>query len=251
MTLASSLRSLRAKVRRSFAHRGLWGTLAYAPEFAAQVIASLDPKRRRWNAEAARIQLQFDQAYHVDTAGITTLAALDVVGRNRDLGHYYHGTDPAVFERMMAALPIDPADYSFVDFGSGKGKALLLASLWPFQHIVGVEFAGALHAAALRNIESFVHPDQRSRNIISVHLDATEFDCPPTPLVVYFYNPFSEVVLSAILENLQAALHAEPRDVWVCYCHPYAHAPLDSADFLTLAVATSQYRIYRTKPRKE
>ena len=247
MTLASSIRSFRAKLRRSFAHRGLWGTLAYGPEFAAYLVKSLNPQRRRWNAEAARIQQAFVQAHHVDTAGITQLAELEVVGQHRDLGHYYHGTDAAVFARMMQALPIDHAAYTFIDFGSGKGKALLLASLLPFRHIVGVEFALALHQVAVRNIGSFSHPGQQSKSLVSVHLDATEFACPPTPLVVYFYNPFSEVVLSAILKNLQASLAAEPRDVWVCYCHPYAHAPLDAADFLALAAETSQYRIYRSK----
>ncbi|MDB5893707.1 MAG: hypothetical protein JWQ88_1238 [Rhodoferax sp.] len=250
MNLFSSLRSWRAKVRRSLAHRGLWGTLAYGPAFAGHVLSRLRPGHRRWQAEAARIQQAFDQAHQVDTAGITQLTELDVVGQHRDLGHYYHGTDPAVFERMMQALPIDHSAFTFIDFGSGKGKALLLASLWPFRRIVGVEFAQGLHEVAVSNLQRFVHAGQRCRHLVSLHLDATEFDCPPTPLVVYFYNPFSEVVLSAILKKLQVSLATEPREVWVCYCHPYAHGPLDAAPFLGLAAATSQYRIYRTQPHQ-
>ncbi|WP_295958622.1 hypothetical protein [Rhodoferax sp.] len=245
MGFASSLRSFRAKVRRSFAHRGLWGTLAYVPEFASYLARSLAPQRRRWEADALRVQQQFDRDFQVDTAGITQLSDLAVVGQHRDLGHYYHGTDPQVFQRQLEQLPIDHAQYSFIDYGSGKGKALLLASLWPFQAVWGVEFAEALHAVALRNIASFQHPGQRCRTLQSVHLDATQFELPGTPCVAYFYNPFSEVVLASILQKIQASLAAQPRDLWVCYTHPYAHTPLDQTPFLHLVQAHAHYRIYR------
>ena len=247
MPLASSIRSFRAKVRRSLAHRGLWGTLAYVPAFATYLVQRLDPARKRAEAQALQVQQQFDHDFGVDTAGITPLGDLAVVGQHRDLGHYYHGSDPKVFDRLLQQLPIDPAQFTFVDYGSGKGKALLLASLWPFQAVMGVEFAQALHAVAERNIARFNHPGQRCRAIASIHQDATQFALPPTPLVLYFYNPFSEVVLAGILQNMQASLTLQPRDVWICYAHPYAHAPLDQADFLTLVVAHAQYRIYRTK----
>lgn len=135
MGIATKLRSLRAKLRRSFAHRGLWGTLAYVPEFARTLVRSLDPQRRRWEADAPRVQQQFDRDHQVDTAGITQLSDLAVVGQHRGLGHYLHGTDPQVFQRRIDQLPIDHAQYNFIDYGSGKGKALLLASLWPFQAV--------------------------------------------------------------------------------------------------------------------
>lgn len=247
MPLASSIRSFQAKVRRPLAHRRLWGTLAYVPEFAAYLVQRLAPAHQRAQAQALQVQQQFDQDFGVDTAGITPLGDLAVVGQHRDLGHYYHGSDPKVFERLLQQLPVDPAQFTFVDYGSGKGKALLLASLWPFQAVLGVEFAQALHAVAERNINRFCHPGQRCRAMTSIHQDATQFELPRTPLVLYFYNPFSEVVLAAILQKVQASLVLQPRDIWICYAHPYAHAPLDQADFLALATADAQYRIYRRK----
>lgn len=247
MSFAATIRNVRAKVLRSFVHRGLWGTLLYVPEFAADCVKRLHPRHRQWEAHASRVQQQFDRDFHVDTAGIVQLSDLAVVGQHRDLGHYYHGTDPQLFQQMLRQLPIRHADFTFVDYGSGKGKALLLASLWPFQAVVGVEFAQALHAVAVQNLASFVHPEQQCRQLQSIHMDATRYELLATPLVVYFYNPFSEVVLARILDRLQASLATQPRDVWVCYMHPYAHAPLDRTGFLQLVTAQPQYRIYRAQ----
>ena len=112
---------------------------------------------------------------------------------------------------------------------------------------MGVEFAQTLHAVAQRNIGRFTHSGQRCRTIRSIHQDAMQFELPRTPLVLYFYNPFSEVVLAGILHTVLASLAQQPRDVWICYAHPYAHAPLDQADFLALVVAHPQYRIYRNR----
>jgi hypothetical protein len=247
MSLIASARSVRAKIRRSFAHRGLWGSIAYVPEFAVYLFGRLNPKHRRWEAQALRIQQQFDRDFGVDTAGIVQLAGLEVLGQHRDLGHYYHGTDPQVFQQMLQYLPIQHADFTFVDFGSGKGKALLLASLWPFSAVVGVEFAEALHMVALQNVARFNHPGQQCRSLQPVHMDALQFTLPPKPLVLYFYNPFSEVVLTGILERLRESLATHPREVWLCYVHPYAHAPLDGAGFLHRVQEHPQYRIYRAQ----
>ncbi len=40
---------------------------------------------------------------------------------------------------MMAALPIEFNQFTFIDLGSGKGRTLLMASDFPFRKILGVE----------------------------------------------------------------------------------------------------------------
>ena len=44
---------------------------------------------------------------------------------------------------------------SFVDYGAGKGRVLLLASQHPFAAIGGIEFAEELHDDATMNIAQF------------------------------------------------------------------------------------------------
>ena len=247
MKIVSFFIGVRGKIRRSFSERGIAGTLLYIPKFSASRLkSSLSSRRRREKLDELRSQQQFDREFKVDTAGIVLLTDMKVIGPNLDHGHYYAGTDPKVFQRVMQQLPINHADFTFIDYGSGKGKALLLASLWNFMAVVGVEFAKTLHEIALLNCENFVHPDKKCQNIQPLHIDATQFDLPLTPLLLYFYNPLSEAEMLAVLKKIEMSLIYYPRDVWICYTYLYSNAPLDKASFLNLIVKNDDYRIYRT-----
>jgi SAM-dependent methyltransferase len=133
--------------------------------------------------------------------------------------------EPEAFETLMKLLQIWWEDFIFVDFGSGKGRALLLASEYPFRRIIGVEFARELHAAAQVNIARYQSATQRCC-AIEVHCqDATEFALPPEPTVFYFYNPFDATVMKKVLANIRASLEAHPRPVFILYCN-YLHREL-------------------------
>ena len=56
---------------------------------------------------------------------------------------------------MLRALDIDYSDFVFVDYGSGKGRTLLVAAEFPFKKIVGVEIAQELHAIAGKNVDQY------------------------------------------------------------------------------------------------
>src|SRR5258708_19178551 len=106
----------------------------------------------------------------------------------------------------MQAIPADFSKFTFVDLGSGKGRVLLMASDYPFQRIIGVEFMPELHCAAIKNVASYSNDHQRCRHIEAVCLDARDFQFPSGPLVVYLFNPFSEPTFAQILENLRLSI---------------------------------------------
>ena len=90
----------------------------------------------------------FDDEMGVSTAGIVRLESLSVPSETRQLGVRYQPSDPETLRRTIAELPIRYEEFVFVDFGSGKGRALLVASEFPFERIVGIEFAEELHEIA-------------------------------------------------------------------------------------------------------
>jgi hypothetical protein len=240
---------LRGKVIRSIAHRGLVGTILYAPTYVCDVLSDLTParrlQRRRQAERKLETQREFDRIYHVDTAGRIGLEELRVLG-NRDTGVYYLGTDPDTFRSAISSLPIQHETYTFVDYGSGKGKALLLATEWPFKACIGVEFAPAFHCVAESNFRTYVNPAQRCRDLRSVNTDAAKFDPPPGPLVLYFFNPFMEPILSAVLKRIGDSLEHSPRDIWVVYSAPYARS-FDESPLFDLVATVRSSRGYRTR----
>jgi hypothetical protein len=110
------IRALKRKFFRAWLLRGPWGTAKY--------IANYPRSLRRRNA----VQAKFDREFNVDTSGVISLADLDVDAPNWIHGENYGPTSPATFEAIMAALPIDVSDSTFVDFGSGKGAVRLSLS---------------------------------------------------------------------------------------------------------------------------
>jgi SAM-dependent methyltransferase len=193
-------------------------------------------RRRRYG------DMEYDWEHRVNTTSGT------VSWRARLLGLFhspYQPTEPALFQEMMASLPIEFDQFTFIDLGSGKGRTLLMASEYPFKRIVGVELIAELHRAAEENIREYRSPTQRCVQIESLLADAREFELPEEPLVLYLFNPLPEHALSDVLRRLGKALLQAPRPVWVVYHNPLLETTLGASAFLEKTGGTSQYSLYR------
>jgi hypothetical protein len=171
------------------------------------------PRRRRAAWREWRAERDFDARHGVDTAGQIELSQLAIDSPDVEHGVQYQPVRVDVFRASMNRLHFPLEERAFVDYGSGKGKALLLASELPFKRAVGVEFSPELHRAAERNIAAFRSRRQRCADVRSVCLDAAEFEVPRDDLVLYFYNPFAGPVMNRVLERVRASVTAHPREV--------------------------------------
>jgi SAM-dependent methyltransferase len=148
----------------------------------------------------------------------------------------------------MAALPIRHEEFTFIDFGSGKGKVLLLASELPFKAIVGIEFSKDLHQVAQQNLARYKSPTQACTRIDCLLLDATLYEVPLGPKVCFFFNPFHEPVMAQVVRRLDASLIAAPSPTFILYYRPaLQHIFRDSKCFRELRVK-QEYAIYQSTP---
>jgi predicted RNA methylase len=160
----------------------------------------------------------------------------------------YQPTAPDEFDTIMQHLAsVDFSGFTFIDMGSGKGRVLLMAAMYPFHQIMGVEVQPDLHAIAERNIEMFEMPGRQCAAIESVCLDAREFEFPETPLFVYLFNPFPDYVLRNVLENLGRSLTIHPRKAYVAYNAPYEQHAFAGLDWLVRIVQHDRYQIYMAR----
>jgi SAM-dependent methyltransferase len=190
------------RLRRAIGRYGVLGTAAKCARIAAAT-----PQRLR----AGRRDRAFDTQYAIDTAGIVHLHELDIQGANVRYGVRYEPTNPEWFRGLIGWLPIDYRDFVFVDFGAGKGRALVLASEFPFKRIVGVEFSAALAEIARGNVERL---SERADFEVRC-VDAVDYELPDEPCVLYFYNPFASPVLRRVLENIRHSLERTPRRMFI------------------------------------
>ncbi len=162
----------------------------------------------------------FDLVHGTDTSGLIGGQELSS-GRWNDLWNTaYYGISPSGLTQMLEALNLNWPRFTFVDLGSGKGRALLLASRFPFRRIVGVEISPELSEVAATNVERFSAPWQTCHEIEARVGDAADFAYPAGPLIVFLYQPFLPPVLKRCVKNLARSLEAEPRELYVMYVNP-------------------------------
>ena len=195
-----------------------------------------DRRRQRYG------DMEYDWENRVDTTSGT------VGWRERLLGLFhspYQPTDPVLFHEIMASLPIEFENFTFVDLGSGKGRTLLMASDYPFLRIVGVVLIEELHRVAEENIAKYRNPAQRCLQIESVCADAREYDFPHEPLVVYLFNPLPEPALLEVLERLEKSMAETPRPIWIAYHNPQLERVLSRNSKWAMVSSTERYCVYR------
>jgi SAM-dependent methyltransferase len=156
------------------------------------------------------LDARFDRRFGTDTTGRQRPQELYLQGPSASDAVYYEATPTRVIRRALEAAVPDPERRVFVDYGSGKGRVLLLASDYPFKRVIGVELSGMLHITAQHNIRIYRGGKQRCPNVGSVCCDAARFDLPDDDLVIYFYTPFGGKVFEKVLENIRQCNERRP-----------------------------------------
>ena len=177
----------------------------------------------------------FDIRFGTDTSGTVCASDLPWSSTSQSTGSGCRGTIPRHFRKLIGSLGIDYEHYIFVDFGSGKGRVLILASGFPFQRVIGIELFEQFHEVAIKNLQKCRARSKCSRTE-SVCMDATAWDISPIPAVYYLYNPFPETVFRAVLSNIEASLRLHPRHIILIYgkFRPWVIAALNESTTLHL-----------------
>ncbi len=168
-----------------------------------------------------------DAAFGTDTAGIREVGSLDVGGTAACAATRYEPSGAGMVRATLAQLGIDYADYAFVDYGSGKGRVLIVAAGFAFKSVAGVEFSRELHEIAEQNIALLPPEAVRAGVVSALHGDAAAFEPPPGNLVCYLYNPFGPPVISQVARRLASHRDESGCRVIVVYVDPVHRAAFE------------------------
>jgi hypothetical protein len=196
-----------------------------------------EQRRRRYG------DVEYDWDHRVDTTSAT------VGWRDRLLGIFhspYQATEPALFHEMMQSVPTGFDGFTFIDIGSGKGRTLMMAADYPFRRIVGVELLPELHRVACENLRKYSSKGQRCFTLEAREGDASEFNFPPEPTVLYLFNPLPEMGLAKVIGNLERSLHEHPRKAFVLYHNPLLEHIVAASRALKRTGGTHQYSLYES-----
>jgi len=210
-----------AKIYRLVARDGLWKTLGTV-------------RYRCANRLQYVLDRNFDQENRADTED-ADLKDLSIQSDSLKFAVDYVPTSVMSFKRFLRYLPKDLRDVTFVDFGSGKGRAVLIAARYPFREVIGVEFAQELVDIANQNIRNQPPELRTCASLSAVCKDATDFELPDGKLVLYFFDPFGAEIMARVVDRIIASYTANPRPIYIVYHNPDERAVFDRHDVFRVA----------------
>jgi hypothetical protein len=160
-------------------------------------------------------QHPFDQIHGVETSGLIAAGNLITGHPNDTHVTAYYGVAPSILRTLIdlwrATNPPHPiSHYTFIDFGAGKGRAMLVASELPFHQVIGIELNPTLADTAQLNLDRWLAShaaDATAPPLAPIRLyeqDALTFDLPRTPTLAFLFHPFEAPVLKLLLRRIEA-----------------------------------------------
>ena len=178
----------------------------------------------KWKLFNLRLKLEnrrsraYDARHGVETASEVRLSDAGIAAQDVERGNtLYRVTWGWLIREALARLRIDHARYTFIDYGSGKGKAMFMASDFPFKRIIGLEYGQGLHAIASANCGSYRSPVQKCHVLEPILSDVLDYDPPPGPIVCFMCNPFDQATMRRVFERWRARFESGERDIRIMY----------------------------------
>lgn len=192
----------------------------------------------------------FDEVSNTDTGGMVSLTGLNITSPNLDFGEQYQGINPTAFFEAVESVPVDRKEWTFVDLGCGKGRAILLASLLSFKEIIGVEFSPTLAAIARENLTRFAGSQQQDCQVSIIDADAADYRFSSNKIFLYLFNPFTAPVMDRVIANLVYACEHRSAEAIVVYVLPFCHEQfLRSNAFEVITLAPIKQITHRNVPQ--
>ena len=152
----------------------------------------------------------YERKFGVSTAGFIQARDLGVDSPD-SMDHSPLGYDFIFWG--LRSIPFPPQQVVFLDYGSGKGRVLVVAASMPFRKVLGVEISESLVRIARENLGKMKR--RRAGSVEVYHSDAAEFQLPDDVNVIFIFNPFVGQTLTEVVEKIRASWLSHPRELLV------------------------------------
>lgn len=178
----------------------------------------------------------FDRLHGTETSGLIPGAVIaQGTGIEPDDLTAYYGVAPSILEALLdlwlqrLGFAVGIERTVFLDVGAGKGRAMLIASRWPFLRVEGLELSQDLAAIAQRNIEIWQQdPEAEALAPLLLHqVDATRHPLPPEATVAFLFHPFELPILRKFVRHVEHSLTLHPRPFDLVYVNAEHDSYLD------------------------
>ena len=159
-------------------------------------------------------------SHRKSSVSLINLFALEKGLDNKEHSTFYVPTPIIPFFKLIRNLNVQTHRSVFVDYGAGKGRAMILAAECGFCKVKGMEFSLSLYKLAQKNIQAYV--SKSGKNCFQlIHIDAESYQVQKEDNFFYFFHPFNDLMLKKCLKNIYLSLKKNPRKAFLVYQSGY------------------------------
>jgi SAM-dependent methyltransferase len=163
-------------------------------------------------------EIKGEKKYGIQTTGADELAAMEKKGIDISHATIYMPASYDLLDILLAQLaPLNIKH--FLDIGCGKGRALCVAAGHQIPRVTGIDFSKELCQQATHNLEK-ISKNFPALQYKIINNDAFYFDIPDDVDCIFLFNPFDEIIMKGVLENIDKSLKRSPRGLRIVYLNP-------------------------------
>ncbi|MFZ1785581.1 MAG: class I SAM-dependent methyltransferase [Ferruginibacter sp.] len=163
-------------------------------------------------------EISGERKYGINTTGEDDLMNLEQMGVDTSHAAIYMPVSFNLLEDIFKQLPAKPRNH-FVDLGSGKGRALCMAAHHQFGRVTGIEFSKELCEIAKLNLAK-TKQQIPGFDFSIINNDAFYTEIPDDADCLFLFNPFDDIIMSAVVNNIFDSLQNNPRKISIIYVNP-------------------------------
>jgi 16S rRNA G966 N2-methylase RsmD len=175
-----------------------------------------------WNVKIAlhilRREIKGEKKYGITTTGADELQSLEKKGIEIDHATIYMPVSYDVLEDIFEQLKINEQSH-FLDIGCGKGRAMCVAADKGFNKVSGIDFSKEFCSAAKKNL-AITKQKFTGLQYNVINNDAFYFEIPTDVDFIFMFNPFDEIIMDAVAENILESFEITPRKITLLYANP-------------------------------
>ena len=168
----------------------------------------------------------WDLKYHTDTFAWVAVERLGIDTQLQAHAYRYQPSQAIPLRQLLRTLDIPPGKV-LVDFGCGKGKALLVAAEFGFAEVRGIEVSPVLCEIARNNCAAYRQKTNTPTRFVIVQADARQYPLADDEEVFFLYNPFDAAFVEQVIRCIGTSLHRRKRKIWILYGYPIHRATVE------------------------
>lgn len=150
--------------------------------------------------------------------GVKTDEEQIIFGNTKKLKYsLYEASEYEGLEQIFELAPLSPED-TLVDFGCGMGRVLFYCNQRFFCKVKGIEYDKKIFDRLLDNAEFYhVRFGGQREKFTLLNMKAEDYEIAPEDTCFYFFNPFTDSILEAVLDRIVRSVEESPRRVTVVF----------------------------------